>query len=221
MLHKIKNQKLNKTFARRVGKRFSLLSQNLIDNELPKFQYIPKFFKETDKTKIFIEIGFGMGEHFLHLIKANKNDFFIGVEVYLNGVAHVLKKAKEISASNFLIWPSDLDFIMYDIPPKSIDGIYILFPDPWHKRRQRKKRLFNEVRLKLFKKIIKSGGMIIFASDIDDYFDSSKKLIASDSDFIINNTNYIIPPENYIITKYHQKAILAGRSAQFIEAILK
>ena len=73
----------------------------------------------------------------------NPDNLYVGVEVYLNGVANFLKLATQKDNNNFFIWPNDLDMILQDIPDRSLDGIYILFPDPWHKRRYLKKRLLN------------------------------------------------------------------------------
>jgi len=207
--------RLNRTFGRRIGKSISSLKQGILDNELPKHQFTPEIFS-GEKRRIFLEIGFGMGEHFLEQIKLNPHDLFIGVEVYLNGVASLLQKAKEQGSSNFLIWPDDLDMMLNSVPDHSLDGIYVLFPDPWHKRRYLKKRLFNAERLHIFKDKLKSGGFVAFASDIDDYFASSKALLENDPDFTIPNQDSSAPHTGYVETKYHQKAIKEGRNPQFI-----
>ncbi len=85
---------LNRSYARRIGKSSSGVQQNLLDNELSKYL----FSKEklvSEKRKIFLEIGFGMGEHFVNQARLNPDALFIGVEVYLNGVANVLKLVGE------------------------------------------------------------------------------------------------------------------------------
>ena len=68
-------------------------------------------------------------------IVINPENLYIGVEVYLNGIASFLKLVAKSQNDNFLIWPNDLDMILKDIPNRSLEGIYVLFPDPWHKRR--------------------------------------------------------------------------------------
>ncbi len=218
-----KHQILNRSFARRVGKALSALKQNLIDVELPKHLYNPERFNEkinnTNYNKVFLEIGFGMGEHFVNQVRSNQNALYIGVEVYINGVASALKEIKD--CNNFMLWPDDLDLILPDIPKNSIDGIYVLFPDPWHKKRALKKRLFNQIRLNYFKEKLKSKGFIAFASDIEDYFHDVHKLIDADSDLIISNNDFSNPHPGYIQTKYHSKAIKEGRTAKFIQSCLK
>jgi len=211
--------KLNKTFARRIGKRLSNHNKQLLTQILPKYEFSNKMFTSSSKQKKFLEIGFGMGEHLFHQTTLNPDNLYVGVEVYLNGVANFLKLAAQKDNNNFFIWPNDLDMILQDIPDRSLDGIYILFPDPWHKRRYLKKRLVNQDRLNIFKIKLKIGGFIVFASDIEDYFEDVKKLFLKDNQLIVNN-NFLIPHEGYIETKYHQKATKENRIARFIQARL-
>lgn len=171
---------------------------------------------------IILEIGVGMGEHFVHQAAKNPNIFFIGVEVYLNGIANVLKLAIQQNVSNFLLWPDDLDLIINYLPDKQLDGIYILFPDPWPKNKQRKKRIFNIQRLAILQDKLKDGGFLSFASDIPDYFSASLKLIINNKNFSLQEAeDFSKPHSNYITTKYHSKAINEGRTANFWQAYLK
>ncbi|AAY62195.1 protein-(glutamine-N5) methyltransferase, release factor-specific [Rickettsia felis str. Pedreira] len=207
---------LNRSYARRIGKSLSGLQQNLLDNELPKYLFSKEKLID-EKRKIFLEIGFGMGEHFINQAKMNPDALFIGVEVYLNGVANVLKLASEQNITNFLLFPNNLDFILNDLPNNSLDGIYILFPDPWIKNKQKKKRIFNKERLKILQDKLKDNGNLVFASDIENYFYEAIELIEQNSNFkIMNKNNYLKPHDNYVITKYHQKAIKANRIPRFI-----
>lgn len=210
--------KLNRTFARRIGKSLSDLNKSVLDNDLPKVIYSPGKLKTTKYKKVFFEIGYGMGEHFINQLKSNPESLYIGAEVYLNGVANVLKKLKDYSNRNYMLWPDDLDSMLEQMPDKSLDGIYILFPDPWHKRRYLKKRLFNTERLALFKQKLKDKGFISFASDIEDYFDSAKSILENDKNFKILGNNFTVPHPGYTKTKYHTKAINENRTAQFISA---
>jgi release factor glutamine methyltransferase len=110
--------------------------------------------------------------------------------------------------------------ILKDIPNRSLEGIYVLFPDPWHKRRYMKKRLINKERLELLKLKLKIGGFIAFASDIEDYFENVKKLFLEDKVLNLQNTDFLTPHEGYITTKYHWKSIRENRVARFLQAIL-
>ncbi|ABV75537.1 bifunctional N5-glutamine S-adenosyl-L-methionine-dependent methyltransferase/tRNA (m7G46) methyltransferase [Rickettsia akari str. Hartford] len=207
---------LNRSYARRVGKSLSGVQQNLLDNELLKYLF-SKAKLESEKRKVFLEIGFGMGEHFINQAKMNPDTLFIGVEVYLNGVANVLKLAAEQNIKNFLLFPNNLDLILNDLPNNSLDGIYILFPDPWIKNKQKKKRIFNKERLKVLQDKLKDNGNLVFASDIENYFYEAIELIKQHGNFeIMNNDDYLTSHDNYVMTKYHQKAIKENRTPKFM-----
>lgn len=209
---------LNRSFSRRIGKSLSATQKNLLEFELPKYLYSREALSATLKGKqIILEIGFGMGDHFINQARINPDSVFIGAEPYLNGVANTLKLAKEQGLANFLIWSDDLDIILGDMPDGILAGIYILFPDPWPKTKQQKKRILNVERLGFFKKKLKDGGFLIFASDIDSYFEMVKKLIASDKSFQLEDDDFTRPHANYITTKYHQKSIDEGRVARFLK----
>jgi release factor glutamine methyltransferase len=208
---------LNKTFARRVARKLTDINQRALSEVLPGCLFGQERLVTSTFDKKYLEIGFGMGEHFIHQVKHNPLSLYIGAEVFMNGVANVLKNLGSANG-NFLIWPDDVDLILAQIPSSSLDGIYVLFPDPWHKRRYLKKRLLNDTRLASLKDKLKDGGFISFASDIEDYFLYVKQLFIENGNFIIQDKDYSIPHEDYVETKYHKKAIKEGRVPQFITA---
>jgi release factor glutamine methyltransferase len=228
-MYSFQGKKLNRSFARRVGKTLSTAQKQLLSGCLPTFLIKQEYLYELSMQdkEIYLEIGFGMGEHFVHQVKSKPNALFIGVEVYLNGVANALKLAKESNITNFLLWDDDLDLILDDLPNNLLSGIYILFPDPWPKRSHNKKRIFNQERLELLQSKLKSNGFLIFASDIDDYFASAINLVQDNGNFIILEKElgveygYKNYPDNYVVTKYHKKAQESGRTARFLRAVLK
>ena len=213
---------LNRTFGRRIGKTLSNTQKHLIDNYLEKYRFTEKKFTANNKyQKVILEIGFGMGEHFINQILLNPNYLFLGAEVYLNGAANVIKRALGRNLENYLIWPDDIDLMIDYLPPKSLDGVYILFPDPWHKRRYMKKRLVTSQRVKIIKDKLKHSAFFSFASDIEDYFHDVKNLLEQDSDFVIIGKDFSTPHPGYVITKYHQKAVENGRTPTFIKAVIR
>jgi release factor glutamine methyltransferase len=215
----------NKSFSRRVGKSLSTQQKYHLQHSLPNhlFSLEKLSVLQASYNKVFLEIGVGMGEHFIHQATQAPENLFIGAEVYLNGVASVLRHASEYEINNFLLWPDDIDRILSSIPSNSLSGIYILFPDPWPKRRDFKKRLINELRLPTILDKLKSQASLWFASDIEDYVNSVLKLATNIDGFVIrgDENNFSTPHANYIQTKYHKKALEEGRVASFIELYKK
>lgn len=206
-------ENLNKSFARRVGKTLSNTQKTLLENTLPHYQFNVESFDGSKPT--FLEIGLGMGEHFINLASQNPEAKFIGFEPYLNGVANILQSAEQRKLENIKIWPDDADLVLDKLPQNSIEGIYILFPDPWPKKRHHKKRFFNEIRLKILLKLLKRNGFIIFASDIEDYFEQACEV--ANMGKLKTEIFDKAPHQEYIETKYNKKAILEGRKAKFLK----
>lgn len=211
--------KLNKSFARRVGKALSQHKLHLINNFLPQVSWginqDCQFLSKYDK--FFLEIGIGMGEHFAHHVTHNPSNFYLGAEPYLNGVAGTLEKLEPTNSQNFLLWADDIDLILLNLPQNTLDGIYILFPDPWHKKKHHKRRIISPERLKRFARTLKEDGSIYFASDIDDYIIYVQDMINDSKELELVTKDPLIPHENYIATKYHQKASSLGIKPHFLE----
>ncbi len=208
-------QPLLRSFARRIGKSLSNIQKNLIEENLPNHLIEENEPLKNIKNEFVIEIGIGMAEHFINQCKLNPDITYIGCEPYLNGVANCLKLAKAENITNFKLWPDDADLVLKNIPEQTCSIIYILFPDPWPKTNQKKRRFVNNSRIEHIHNLLKSAGYLIFASDIPDYVDSVLKLAVANG-FSDNNSDKSIAHDGYIQTKYNSKAIEAGRKPQFL-----
>lgn len=209
---------LNKSFARRIGKSLSKVQKFLIEETLPLHLFDSDKISLLSNSQIFLEIGIGMGEHFMNQAKFNPSANFIGVDPYLNGIANALKISKIESITNFMLLPDNADLILTKIPLDSLSGVYILFPDPWPKTNQKKRRFVSSARLNMLYNLLKPGAFLVFASDIEDYFFN----VLSECEkigFKLLSTNFSQPHENYVQTKFHSKAIIAGRQPQFMQMI--
>lgn len=205
-----------RSFARRIGKSLSNTQKDLLRNTLPNFKFeLSELSIQNKEKKINIEIGIGMAEHFMHNAFNNPDEIFIGFEPYLNGIANALRISRETDITNIRLFPDDADLILNQIPENVIDKIFILFPDPWPKTKQNKKRFLNLNRLNLLIKILKHTGQIIFASDIDDYFNDCFKHMNNSELKNISKDNFE-PHDGYIKTKYNQKADLENRHSRFM-----
>ena len=203
-------KKLNRSFARRIGKTLSNTQKSIIDEMMETHILRPE-----EITKAVAEIGIGMGEHFINQAKNNPDIIHIGFEPYLNGIANTLIMAKEQDITNIRLWPDDMDLVFSKLPGNCLERIYVLFPDPWPKTSHKKRRIICTERLELFAQKLAKDGNLFFASDIEDYSAQTEKLIDESDLFELVKNASNLPHEGYIQTKYHSKAISEGRIARF------
>jgi tRNA (guanine-N7-)-methyltransferase len=177
------------------------------------------------ENKNILEIGFGDGGHIVSLAR-EKNTWEQGKKVEIFGVEmdkiciyKTLKKIDENSLKNIFIFNIDARTAVENFPTKSLDEIYVLFPDPWRKRRDHKRRLVNIIFLKRLIRILKDDGQIILATDWSDYAEFIKNNLTE-----LNKENFIwfqkvfnLEVENsnklggVLKTKFAQRARREGR----------
>ena len=105
----------------------------------------------------YLEIGFGGGEHLAGLAAAMPDCDFIGAEPFINGVASLLRHIDEQQLGNIRIWPDDVRLILPKIETASLAGAFIMFPDPWPKRRHAGRRILQPAFLDQLATIIRPG----------------------------------------------------------------
>lgn len=213
------------SFGRTKSRPFSKLLQNAFDNHLHKYlitkDNLPEFLKKVHNKPIYIEIGFGTADHLIHLAKNNPDKIIIGCEVFLNGVAKATAEIIKYKLENTYVFKEDCRELLEKLPENLIDKIYILFPDPWPKRRHADRRIMNEYTLALLKRIMKEGAVLRFASDDINYFTKSAELM-NKKEFLKEMSNSLKQykiPEDHLTTKYQRIADKAGRTSNFYEAV--
>ncbi|MAW01544.1 MAG: hypothetical protein CMI81_01455 [Candidatus Pelagibacter sp.] len=148
---------------------------------------------------MILEIGFGMGENVIELSQRNKNKKIIGIEPLLNGQYFLADYCLKNNINNVLIYTEPAQIFISVFKKFIFDSIYILFPDPWHKKKHKKRRLLNK---EFIKKIVLKSKKIYFLSDNFDYFSNilqitknllqKKKIISfSTKKFKIAKTKYL------------------------------
>jgi tRNA (guanine-N7-)-methyltransferase len=183
------------------------LNTDIMKNNPYLHKEVPKDF--IDPQKLTLEIGFGNGEVLLHRAQNVIDYMHIGVEVYQNGICKVLKEIHRKSINNIQIYNCDIrDFFSFS--NFSFEEIYVLFPDPWHRKSEKKKnkkRLINEKLIEEIHRHLTNEGSFFFATDHKDYYDSVRNFIIKYEGFkIIHETINIHPNNNFIISNYEKKA---------------
>jgi tRNA (guanine-N7-)-methyltransferase len=159
-------------YGRRKGKRLRATQDELVRTLLPRLRVdacTPLKGFDIPISALRLEIGFGGGEHLAAQARAHPEIGFIGCEPFVNGVAKLLAVIDREGLSNIRIWDADATELIDLLPPRSIAGAYLLYPDPWPKRRHRKRRFVSDESLAALARIMPPGAQLRFATDIDDY----------------------------------------------------
>ena len=163
----------------------------------------------SDYEKIILEIGFGNGENTSFLASKNPNALIVGSEVYLSGIGSLLNKIAKNSLKNIKIFDQDVRELLFKLPNKIFDEIYIICPDPWPKARHHKRRLIKHDFLKILAKVLKKNGTAYISTDWENYAESIEEELEKTKDQFSFTQ---ISNEGMPITRFQQRAIKEGRS---------
>lgn len=167
---------------------------------------------------LWLEIGFGGGEHMIHQATQNPDVGFIGCEPYINGVAMLLGKIREAGAENIRIHPGDARDMFDVLPPESVSKAFLLYPDPWPKKRHHRRRFVTQEHLVPLHAVMKPGAILRVATDIPDYVRQTLQEVPKAGFEWLAETaeDWRLPWEDWISTRYEQKAFREGRSAHYL-----
>jgi tRNA (guanine-N7-)-methyltransferase len=166
-----------------------------------------------------LEIGFGGGEHLIHRAVENPEIGFIGVEPFVNGMAKLMMEIERRSVDNIRVYGKDATMLLRRIPAAALDEVCLLYPDPWPKRRQRKRRFVSAESLALIAQVLRPGGMFRFASDIDDYVGWTLVRALGSTEFAWRAaaaSDWQTPFPGWPGTRYEAKARREGRTPSYI-----
>ena len=163
----------------------------------------------SDYEKIILEIGFGNGENTYFLASKNPNALIVGSEVYLSGIGSLLNNIAKNSLKNIKIFDQDVRELLFKLPNKIFDEIYIICPDPWPKARHHKRRLIKHDFLKILAKVLKKNGTAYISTDWQNYAESIEEELEKTKDQFSFTQ---ISNEGMPITRFQQRAIKEGRS---------
>ena len=214
------NQQKIRSFGRIKSRKLTENKINVLDNILPLYQLKEEEINNIFNTKniTFFEIGFGYGEHTVHQAKLNPQANIIACETYINGVLSIISKIEKEKINNIKIFNGDARLLLEKIPDHSIDKIFILFPDPWPKKKQNKRRIINGEFIDLVRKKLKIGGILFFASDIINYVEWTFNYTSGKLQPLFNSLEDCKKePKWWIKTRYQEKAIKEGRESYFLE----
>lgn len=162
--------------------------------------------------EVWLEIGFGSGEHLLWQSDHNKDVGFIGCEPFINGVASLLGDIEDRGIKSILIHEGDARDVLVWLPGGSIAKIFLLFPDPWPKKRQQKRRLISSDTIREIARVLAPGGELRFASDDAEY--AAQALFAVDGSGSFKSLAE--SASDWPETRYERKALNEGRKPVYL-----
>ncbi|MEO8811494.1 MAG: tRNA (guanosine(46)-N7)-methyltransferase TrmB [Caulobacteraceae bacterium] len=166
--------------------------------------------RAPDAAEVWLEIGFGGGEHLAAQARARPDVLFIGAEPFVNGVASALRHVQEGALAHVCLHTGDARDLMARMPAACLDRIFVLFPDPWPKLRHHKRRLVNPAFVIEAARLLKVGGRVRFATDWADYADwTLERFLRSDAFRWVARTadDWRRPPVDHVATRYEQKRL--------------
>lgn len=216
-------------YGRRKGRRLRENKAQLMETLLPRISIaagteplnLPTLFPQ--KKEIWLEVGFGGGEHLAAQATANPHIGFIGCEPFVNGVASLLEHVDREKIDNVLIYADDARMLLDRLPDNSISKVFVLFADPWPKKRHADRRFIGPANLVKLARIMKTGAELRLASDdavlkewIAEQMHASPAFIpASETE----NGAYKERPQNWPRTRYEEKGLCLGRKPRYFSYV--
>jgi len=191
----------------------------LLDVTLPRLTLQPDQLAAlaSGPRELWLEVGFGGGEHALAQVAAHTEAVLIACEVFTNGICSLLSRlvpeggeADAPLPSNLRLWTDDARILLRLLPDACLDRLFLLFPDPWPKARHAKRRFVHPAALPLLARVLKPGAEWRVASDDPTYQDWVTAVMA-DQTLFAAGTPFATRPEGWPGTRYEAKALRAGR----------
>lgn len=159
-----------KFYGRRKAKPLNMNQAKLFEELLPQLKI--GSWKEVESlgySELALEIGFGGGEHLAAQAEMIPDTLFIGGDPFVNGVGSLLEYIDKLNLKNVRVFPDDARDLIDNVPAGSFNEVFLLFPDPWPKRRHFQRRFVNEENIKKIHRILKPKGVWKIATDHIDY----------------------------------------------------
>jgi tRNA (guanine-N7-)-methyltransferase len=160
--------------------------------------------------QVWLELGFGGGEHLAAQAAAHPEALLLGAEPFINGVASAVRHIEDQGLANVRIHPGDGRELIGALPDGSVQRVFILFPDPWPKARHHKRRLINGETIDELARVMASGARLRFATDWADYVGWTLQRFASSPAFAWTAEradDWRTAPPGHVTTRYEAKRL--------------
>lgn len=167
---------------------------------------------------VWLEVGFGGGEHLVHQASRNPQVGIIGAEPYINGVAMLLGKIRDARVDNLRVHPGDVRDLFDVLPDQSLSRAFLLYPDPWPKKRHHRRRFVTPDHLEPLAAKLKPGAIFRVATDIPDYVRQTLEQVPKHGfEWLAEKpADWREPWDDWISTRYEQKALREDRTPHYL-----
>lgn len=215
-------------YGRRIGRPLRAAQQRLLDTRLPRLRIaLPPAGGRLDPARLFdgavaavwLEIGFGGGEHLAAQARTHPEVGFIGCEPFVNGVASLLGHVAGDGLANLRVHDDDARALLDALPDASIGRVFVLFPDPWPKKRHHKRRFVGPANLDRLARVMTDGAELRLATDDMDY---ARWMLAHGRAHPAfawrarGPEDWRARPPDWPATRYEEKATRAGRRSLYL-----
>ncbi len=201
-----------RSFGRIKSRTLKPRQASLFDTLLPRIEASDTHIAAVlaSGREVWLEIGFGGGEHLAGQAARHPDIALIGGEPFLNGVGSALRHIEDGGLANVLILADDVRPLLDRLPEASLSRIFILFPDPWPKTRHHKRRFIQPETVAAFARALEDGGRLRFATDWADYADWTLRHVLASPDFdwpAESPADWTQAPVDHITTRYETKGL--------------
>jgi len=163
---------------------------------------------------LWLEIGFGGGEHLVHMAATYPEIGIIGCEPFVNGIAMLLGKIRAAEVSNLALHPGDVRDLFDVLPTASIAKAFLNYPDPWPKARHHRRRFVTQGYLTALARVLQPGAEFRVATDIADYVRQTLEEVPQAGFTLLDQGDQ--PWADWFSTRYEQKALREGRPPHYL-----
>jgi tRNA (guanine-N7-)-methyltransferase len=168
--------------------------------------------------EVWLEIGFGGGEHLAWQAKVHPDVGLIGCEPFEDGVIKLVSAIERDALTNVRVCAGDARPLLRLLPDASLGRVFILFPDPWPKRRHRKRRIVSSATLTEIARVLRSGGELRIATDVGEYAGAILEVAQRHPELhwtAQGPQDWRLRPPDWPQTRYEAKAVAAGRRCYY------
>ncbi|MCY1126356.1 tRNA (guanine(46)-N(7))-methyltransferase TrmB [Frigidibacter sp. RF13] len=163
---------------------------------------------------LWLEVGFGGGEHLVHMAALYPDVGIVGCEPFVNGVAMLLGKIRAAGVENLALHPGDVRDLFDVCPDGTFEKAFLNYPDPWPKARHHRRRFVTPGYLAALHRVLKAGAEFRVATDIPDYVRQTLEEVPKAGFALVTQGDE--PWADWISTRYEQKALREGRAPHYL-----